>query len=275
VRHWRHLSSFYMRESAGSSRLAPPGPARAWLALVRVLLSFKVAFPLVAIRRAAVPVWTTEAGRVYLSHWCDLLVLGEIYSPPREYDFHELPAEAGMIVDVGANVGFSARFFGDRYPAARIVAFEPDPEVVRIAALNLRGRDVTLRNCAVAGAAGQLELHRFAGGSWGTSSFVTFQEVTETFSAPAVTLDSIIDELGAIDILKIDVEGAEYEILGSCRQLRSIRCIVGEVHPVPGASSEALLAQLDGFEVVASDIRGGQGPFLAVRRDPPSSAPII
>jgi hypothetical protein len=104
---------------------------------------------------------------------------------------------------------------------------------------------------------------------------VTFQEVAETFSAPAVTLDSIIDELGAIDILKIDVEGAEYEILGGCRQLGSIGCIVGEVHSVPGASSEALFAGLDGFELLASNIHDGQGTFVAVRRDRPTGLPII
>jgi hypothetical protein len=44
---------------------------------------------------------------------------------------------------------------------------------------------------------------------------------------------------------------------------------------VPGASSEGLLAQLEDFELVASDIRAGQGPFLAIRRDLSSGVPII
>ncbi len=138
---------------------------------------------------------------------------------------------------------------------------------MRLAERNLRDRpQVAVRNRAVAGAAGTLELNRFAGGSWGTSMFVTFQEVTETFTVESVTLDSIIEELGDVDVLKIDIEGAEHEVLAASRRLERVRCIVGETHPLPDRPGESLFELLPGFEVVSSDLRGGQGPFLALRR---------
>ena len=268
ARHWRHLMRFYLSESSGVASLAPAGPARVWLALVRLVLGVKVAFPAAAVRRATLPVRVEPAGRVYLSHWCDLLVLGEIYQQPREYEFAQLPAGARTIVDLGANVGFSALYLSERYPEARIYAYEPDPEVLRVAERNLRGHpSIELRLAAAAAAEGTIELNRFPGGSWGTSMFVTFQEVTDSFAAKAVTLDSIIAELGGIDILKIDIEGAEYDVLAASRELGRVGCIVGEVHPLPDRSGEELFAQLDGFELVSSDVRDGQGPFMALRRE--------
>ncbi len=45
-----------------------------------------------------------------------------------------------------------------------------------------------------------------------------------------VSLDDLVSELGPIDLLKVDVEGAEYEALGACESLGSISQIVGELH---------------------------------------------
>src|ERR1700733_8221921 len=266
ARHWLYLVRFFWRESAGLTALASPGPQRLWLALIRVVVCFKVALPLRSLRRAPLPVWIHDTGRVFVSHWCDLLVLGEIYGNPREYDFPGLPGTAHTIVDLGANIGLSARFLSERYPDARLLAFEPDPEIFALAQRNVRAHpQVSLRNLGVAGIPGHLALHRFPGGSWGTSSFVTIQEVAETFTAEAVTLDSIIDELGDIDLLKIDIEGAEYEVLEACQQLQRVRCIIGEVHAIPNASAEQLFALLSDFDISADGVQGGQGPFIARR----------
>jgi FkbM family methyltransferase len=262
---------FFWTQSAGLSGLANPGPRRVWMSFVRSLLCLKAALPLRSLRQRALPVWIHDTGRVHLSHWCDLMVLGEIYSSPREYDLPGLPAQARTIVDLGANVGFSARFLSERYPEARIIAFEPDPEIFSLTQRNLgEYPQVSPRNVGVAGSEGLLELHRFAGGSWGTSSFVTRQEVIETFTATAVTLDSIIDELGDIDLLKIDIEGAEYEVLEACTKLERVHCIIGEVHAIPGARPERLFALLQDFQISADGVQDGQGPFIACRPAQPA-----
>jgi len=272
-----YLVRFFWKQSAGLSALASPGPRRLWLASLRVLLCFKLALSLRSIHRAVLPVWIDDTDRALVSHWCDLLVLGEIYRPPRDYELPGLPRVARTIVDLGANVGFSARFLGERYPDARVIAFEPDPESFELAQRNLAGRaHVSLRNVGVAGEPGSLELHRFAAGSWSTSTFMSRHEVMETFAAEAVTLDSIIEEVGDIDLLKIDIEGAEYEVLEACRQLDRVRCIVGEVHTIPGGRPERLFALLGGFQVSSERVQRGRGPFIATRPavdEPSSTAP--
>jgi FkbM family methyltransferase len=268
ARHWVYLVRFFWHESSGLAKLARGGPARLWLSFVRVLLCFKVAFPLRSVRQAPIPVWIRDTGRVFLSHWCDLLVLGEIYSPPRDYDFSALPKAPRTIVDLGANVGFSARFLSERYPDAKLVGYEPDPEVFELAQRNVRDHaHISLQNRAVAAEAGSLELHRFAGGSWGTSSFVTKQEVTDSFIASAVTLDSIISEVGDVDLLKIDIEGAEYEVLKACRQLDRVGCIVGEFHTIPDVDADRFFTLLDGYDILENNVLDGQGTFLASRRN--------
>jgi FkbM family methyltransferase len=241
-----------------------------------VLLCLKLALSLRSLHRAALPVWIEDTDRALVSNWCDLLVLGEIYRPPRDYDFPTLPKAARTIVDLGANVGFSARFLGECYPDARVIAFEPDPESFELAQRNLAGRpQVSLRNLGVAGEPGPLELHRFAAGSWSTSTFMSRHEVMETFTAEAVTLDSIIDEVGDIDLLKIDIEGAEYEVLEACRQLDRVRCIIGEAHTIPGGRPERLFALLGDFQVSSERVQRGRGPFIATRPavEEPSTPP--
>jgi len=44
-----------------------------------------------------------------------------------------------------------------------------------------------------------------------------------------------------------------------------VRCIIGEVHAIPGTSAEQLFTQLDGFHVGAERVHNGRGPFIASR----------
>jgi FkbM family methyltransferase len=267
VRQWLYITRFFLMESRGITQLAGPAPARMWLAFVRMFICVKGIIPLRQLRRALLPIWVERTGRVCVTHWSDLLVLREIFQPPGDYEFVGLPERPGMIVDLGANIGLSARFFCDRYPDARIVAYEPDPEALRVAQRNVRNRkQISLRAGAVAASPGPLRLHRFPGGSWGTSTFITNQEATDTFTADAVTLDSIIAELGDVDILKIDIEGAEHEVLKACRQLDRVRYIIGEFHAVSEVTAEQFFALLDAYEVVVNNVQNGKGTFFVRRR---------
>jgi FkbM family methyltransferase len=232
-------------------------------------MCFKHEMPLRLVRRAAIPVWVEPAGRVFVSDWSELLVVREIYQSPGDYDLTGLPEHPQVIVDIGANIGLAAKFFRRRYPDAEIVAYEPDPESFRMAQRNVHDLTyLSLRNLAVGPSFERLRLYRVAGESWGTSAFATDQTVAETFEVDAVTLDSIIEELGTIDILKIDIEGAEYEVLQACRQLDRINCIVGELHPVSDVTPAQFFALLDAFEfeILENNASRGKGTFLARRR---------
>ncbi len=73
----------------------------------------------------------------------------------------------------------------------------------------------------------------------------------------SISLDDLIKEIGPIDLLKIDIEGAEYETFRACTKLSSISTIVGEMHLFEDDESErhlltSLIADLEesGFNVL-------------------------
>jgi len=53
---------------------------------------------------------------------------------------------------------------------------------------------------------------------------------TGTDTVKAISLDDLIGQFGPIDLLKIDIEGAEYEVLGATQRLGDVHEIVGELH---------------------------------------------
>ncbi|MFQ5698531.1 MAG: FkbM family methyltransferase [Myxococcota bacterium] len=143
------------------------------------------------------------------------------------------------VVDLGANVGlFSAR----AAPLAqRVIAYEPHAGNFACLERNLAGRPNVVRvQAAVAGTAGTLRLHHpeheglsgiySAYREEGRHLSSRFEEVR------AETLDQLFESHGieVCDLLKIDVEGAEYEILhaASSATLERVHRIHGEYHDV-------------------------------------------
>ena len=72
----------------------------------------------------------------------DWLVLEEIFHQD-EYTFvREAIQNASCIVDLGANVGFSLRYWQTLFPKARIIAMEPEPGNCAICAKNISSADL-------------------------------------------------------------------------------------------------------------------------------------
>jgi FkbM family methyltransferase len=74
---------------------------------------------------------------------------------------------------------------------------------------------------------------------------------SETFDAPCTSLQTLMADLGhdRIDLLKLDIEGAEYEVLASLRNVTPA-CICVELHPLrPLSEMVAAVRRLD-YEVV-------------------------
>jgi FkbM family methyltransferase len=123
----------------------------------------------------------------------------------------------GLIIDCGANVGYSSVYFLNRFPGAFVIALEPFPENFRMLQKNLapyRGRCLALRQ-AVWSRPARLcfgERAYSPGQAWS----VKVREAlgTEPGDVEAVSIGQILDKSGfaRIAILKVDVEGAEREI---------------------------------------------------------------
>lgn len=146
------------------------------------------------------------------------IFVSEIYRSPRRFD----PSSIKRIVDVGANVGFSVAYWAARYPDARIDAFEPHPKHLatlrRTISLNRLDERVFVHPAAAGVSDGSSNLL-----SAGVCSKIDTQaknrEVArglETIEVPVVDFFSAIGS-GQIDLLKIDCEGAEYDVLMDTR----------------------------------------------------------
>jgi FkbM family methyltransferase len=158
----------------------------------------------------------------------------------RAYDF-ELACEAPRsIIDAGANTGFSSVFFALKYPDARVVALEPEPENFSFLVRNTADApNVVAIQGALWSTEGTLPLFDPGIGSWGfrvenatptTPGSASLERLGEV---AALTVDRIRrdQQWAEVDILKLDIEGAELDVLESASQwIGSVTCLVAELH---------------------------------------------
>ena len=161
----------------------------------------------------------------------------------RVYDwpagFHPTSPQFGTIVDAGANVGFSVLWFARQHPGATIVALEADPDNVELLRRNtshLPG--VACRHQALWNEVTTLDLRRGTSADSGQVAAGTPPPASDGAHDDAARIDaidlaSLLDELGLdrLDLLKIDIEGAEYEVFaGSGPWIDRVDVIAGELH---------------------------------------------
>lgn len=140
--------------------------------------------------------------------------------------------EAPLIIDCGANMGLSVLFFAKNYPKSKIIAFEPDTNVLPTLEKNistyLEHHDFTLYKKAVWTEDTVLDF--YTDGGLGGRVGVSYEN-KQPRSIEALRLRTFLEE--EIDFLKIDIEGAEYEVLLDCKEkLKNVKCLFVEYHSV-------------------------------------------
>jgi FkbM family methyltransferase len=151
-----------------------------------------------------------------------------------EYEF-TLPVVPEVIIDAGANIGLASVYFANLFPHATIVAIEPDASNFAMIQKNLAAYpQVRPLHAALWGEDKQLNLFYPKGGHCG---FRTLDgsgvELTECGQVGAVTLQSLMQtmQLKSIDLLKIDIEGAEREVFqNSAAWIDKTRMMMVELH---------------------------------------------
>jgi len=149
----------------------------------------------------------------------------------REYDFNT--QTGGVYVDLGANQGiFSIWVWLTRSPAY-IIAVEADPAVHNSftepnMSSYIPNNSYVAFNVAVGANSGEAEFYSTGldDGSLDPNTLVNHKKSDVTLiRVPVMTLDEIIKDYPKIELLKIDIEGAEWEVLESTTRLGDIRTI--------------------------------------------------
>ncbi len=144
------------------------------------------------------------------------------------YDFNTTNLKP-IIIDGGANMGLSVLFFAKKYPKATIYAFEPEEKIFNILqkntiAFNLK--NVVLHQKALW--INNNDLTFYTDGGMGGSVTNVYQNQTPTIVKTEILRDFLNQP---IDFLKLDIEGAEFEVVSHCEDLlKNISNVFIEYH---------------------------------------------
>lgn len=131
-----------------------------------------------------------------------------------EYDF-KLPFEPSFIIDCGANIGLTTLYFLSKYPDSSVVSVEPEAANFRMLAHNTRlFKKVKCIMAAVWIDDSKLKIVDDPDNSYWGKRVVPTSEVNGDSLIETIRIDKILKESGFdfIDVLKIDIEGAELEL---------------------------------------------------------------
>lgn len=155
----------------------------------------------------------------------------------QEYDFiTDLPPR--VIVDAGANIGLASIFFTNRFPESKIIAIEPEASNFELLKKNVAPySNIIPLNAALWDKNEDINLVDPGLGKWG---FITEEKDVQEESygnlchvVSGMTVDRIMENYGLtkIDILKIDIEGAEREVFkDSSSWIEKVDAIIIELH---------------------------------------------
>jgi FkbM family methyltransferase len=173
-------------------------------------------------------------------------------------------------VDLGAHIGASVVYFKDRRPEALVHGYEADPGTyakLRRNAGSLPG--VVLHPEAIAAHDGETAFYS-SPQSWCSSLLRREEPGARERVVPCRRLATARREAGLaeVDLLKLDVEGAEFEILADPGALDGVRAVVGELHfdLRTDRRLEDVLAALGGFGVELAGDSRERMTLVAARR---------
>jgi FkbM family methyltransferase len=121
-----------------------------------------------------------------------------------------------LIVDGGANVGYASVYFANKYPNAKVIAIEPDPENCALFRKNCAAYpNVELIQGALWTSNTDLIIENSAAESWAFRVVEAPSSINRSFKA--FTVADILTRSGKehIDLLKLDVEGSEEQLFSS------------------------------------------------------------
>jgi FkbM family methyltransferase len=197
----------------------------------------------------------------------DLFVLYEVLAFNA---YHIAPSllptnDVRVIIDCGANIGITSLFLAARYPGATILSVEPDPENFALLKTNVAKvlRILPIRAC-VTGTPQSVVRFTADRAAWGNRIATDAHGVL----VPAVTIEELCKQnhVERIDLLKLDIEGAEEQVLENGTFLARTDHIIAELHGHYGFQS--FQRDIAPYGLVAQEGRPPDTYMVTARRPP-------
>ena len=198
----------------------------------------------------------------------DAGVLVEFFAQGRLTEFERLQPSPRVIYDLGANIGVASLMMARGCPDAEVVAFEPEPGNFKLCEFNLKNLPrATVFPLAVGRECGSLTFEvsgddlrggRLANTAESTGGRHTRRFIVEVWSVAELVAKK---KIPSPDLLKVDVEGAEMDVLnglGGC--VRGVRYIHLETHSDELERRCTAWLDANGFKI---ESREDYGPGLA------------
>jgi FkbM family methyltransferase len=197
----------------------------------------------------------------------DLTVFSGLIGDREYWDSTLFPI--GRLLDLGSNIGLAALWFSLFSPNMELACVEADPRNISLLTENLSRNNLQARifACAVGAVEGEAELG--INDHMAVSSLIStgLHGHKESVRVNVRTVESILDELGweSVDVVKMDIEGAELEIFRSCASwIERVERFVLEIHP--NTSAEEIEALVRPFGRVVRRIGFGVEPTFIIEK---------
>jgi len=159
----------------------------------------------------------------------------------KEFRLNELTISPKWIIDGGANVGYTSVYFANAYPEARIIAVEPDESNCKVLKENVAPyKQVEMLHSGIWNKDTYLKVKDVGLGEWGMMVEESMRSDPGSFKAVTITSLMKTYNINEIDILKLNIEGAEKELFsdGYEEWLNKVKIIIIELHDTmkPGCS---------------------------------------
>jgi FkbM family methyltransferase len=168
----------------------------------------------------------------------------------REYHFKSA-SKSPTVIDAGANIGLATYYAKRMCGAGKVIAFEPNPDTFKIISRNAKAAgwpNVELHQAAVSTDNGEASFSLMPGAPLASSlSPRDTKTQSPQVRVPTMDLRAFLKE--PIGLLKMDIEGAEADVLEACEgHLEQVENLFVEVHPIAGQCPSLLFRTLGVIE---------------------------
>lgn len=200
-----------------------------WPFYVSLLLKF---FP--AIYKKPISLKLKSGGQFFINDFMSLYIYSEIFIE-HCYDYPVIQNARPVIIDIGANTGLFALRMKQLYPEAMIYCYEPFPSNFAQLSENIKAsklKDVFTIPNGVGGNSRTELLYINKTNLGGHSLFASEAHSNESVEIVITDIEQVLNDTRheSIDLIKMDCEGAEYEILKaiSPEMVKRIKVIIFE-----------------------------------------------